>query len=100
MRNLLMELQESGFLKEPQITASSISFGGSGDMGLSEGTRNTSIVFISKLLPDDVCMRENCGVKAFTLAWCRQRDVGFKSESWWNPLLFYHLLVCDLKKVT
>lgn len=30
MRNLLMELQESGFLKEPQITASSISFGGSG----------------------------------------------------------------------
>lgn len=69
-------------------------------MGLSEGTRNISIVFISKLLPDDVCMRENCGVKAFTLAWCRQRDVGFKSESWWNPLLFYHLLVCDLKKVT
>ena len=95
-----MELQEPGFLKEPQISASSISFGDSGDMGLNEGTRNTSIVFISKLLPDDVCMRENCGVKAFTLAWCRQRDVGFKSESWWNPLLFYHLLVCDLKKAT
>lgn len=96
MRSLLVELQE--FLREPRITASLVSCGGSGDMGLSEGARKTSAVFISKPLPDDVCMRESCRAKAFPLAWCRQRDVGFKSESWQKSLLFYHLLVCDHKK--
>lgn len=44
MRNLLVEL------REPRIIASSMSFGGSGDMGLNEGTRKASILFISKLL--------------------------------------------------
>ena len=97
MRSLLVELQE--FLKRRRITASLVSCGGSGDMGLSEG-RKTSTLFISKPLPDDVCMSESCRAKAFLLAWYRHRDVGFRSKSWQKSLLFYHLLVCDHKRAT
>lgn len=50
MRDLLRKLQEPAALKSSELQPLQWLFGRSGDMGLSEGTRKTSIVFISKIM--------------------------------------------------
>lgn len=50
MRDLLRELQEPGSWKSSELQPLQWLFGRSGDMGLNEGPRKTSIVFISKTM--------------------------------------------------
>lgn len=68
MRNLFMELQEPRSSKSPELQFLQWLLGGSGDMELNERTRKTSIIFILKILTDYVCMRESCGMKAFSFS--------------------------------
>lgn len=54
MRHLLMELRQPGSLESPELQLLQWLSGGSGDMGLNEGTRKTFIISISRILTDFV----------------------------------------------
>lgn len=50
MRNLLVKLQEPSYLKSSELKPFQWLLGGIGNIRLNEGTRKTSIIFISKIM--------------------------------------------------